>query len=93
QLGGVLDRIAEAPRALVLEMSGVPLIDSSGARGFHRLAARAAKRGGQLYLVGLKPALRRQLQAQGLTEPEVRFLPDLAAVDAALDAQPGGESH
>ena len=93
QLGGVLDRIAEAPRALVLEMSGVPLIDSSGALGFHRLAARAAKRGGQFYRVGLKPALRRQLQAQGLTEPEVRFLPDLAAVDATLDAQPGGESH
>ena len=93
QLGGVLDRIAEAPRALVLEMSGVPLIDSSGARGFHALAARARKRGGQLYLVGLKPALRRQLEAQGLTEPEVRFRADLAAVDADLDAQPHGESR
>jgi len=33
------------------------------------------------------------LQAQGLDEPEVRFLPDLAAVDAALDAQPRGESR
>jgi SulP family sulfate permease len=93
QLGGVLDRIAEAPRALVLEMSAVPLIDSSGARGMHSLAARARRRGGRLYLVGLKPALRRQLETQGLHEPEVRFLPDLAAVDAALDAQPGGESR
>lgn len=93
QLGGVLDRIAEAPRALVLEMSGVPLIDSSGARGMHSLAARAGRRGGRLYLVGLKPALRRQLEAQGLSEPEVRFLPDLAAVDSVLDAQPDGESR
>ncbi|WP_374435652.1 SulP family inorganic anion transporter [Tabrizicola sp.] len=93
QLGGVLDRIAEAPRALVLEMSGVPLIDSSGARGIHSLAARAGRRGGRLYLVGLKPALRRQLEAQGLSEPEVRFLPDLTAVDAALDPQPGSESR
>ena len=93
QLGGVLDRIAEAPRALVLEMSGVPLIDSSGARGFHTLAARARKRGGQLYLVGLRPSLRRQLEKQGLAEPEVRFCADLAAVDADLDAQPGGESR
>lgn len=92
QLGGVLDRIAEAPRALVLEMSGVPLIDSSGARGIHSLAARAGRRGGRLYLVGLKPALRRQLEAQGLAEPKVRFLPDLSAVDAVLDAQPGRES-
>lgn len=92
QLGGVLDRIAEAPRALVLEMSGVPLIDSSGARGMHSLAARARRRGGRLYLVGLKPALRRQLEAQGLHEPEVQFSASLAEVDAALDAQPGGES-
>lgn len=94
QLGGVLERIAEAPRALVLDMSGVPMIDSSGARGFHSLAARARRRGGQLYLIGLRERLRRQLQAQGLGEPEVRFLPDLAAVDAVLDAvQPGGESR
>ncbi|MBY0351596.1 SulP family inorganic anion transporter [Tabrizicola sp.] len=88
QLGGILDRIAEAPRALVLEMSGVPLIDSSGARGFHRLAARSRRRGGQLYLVGLSGPLRRQLEAQGLQDPEVRYLPDLAAVDRYLDAAP-----
>lgn len=94
QLGGVLDRIAEAPRALVLDMSQVPMIDSSGARGFHSLAARARRRGGQLYLIGLQEKLRQQLRAQGLDEPEVRFLPDLAAVDAVLDAaQPGGESR
>jgi SulP family sulfate permease len=88
QLGGVLDRIAEAPRALVLDMSGVPLIDSSGARGFHSLAARARRRGGQLYLVGLRDSLRRQLEAQGVKEPEVRFLPDVGAVDRLLDGTP-----
>ena len=69
-------------------MSGVPLIDSSGARGFHRLAARSRRRGGQLYLVGLSGPLRRQLEAQGLQDPEVRYLPDLAAVDRHLDAAP-----
>ena len=86
QLGSVLDRIAEAPRALVLEMSGVPLIDSSGARGLHSLAARARRRGGRLYLVGLRDTLRRQLERQGVTEPEVLYLPDVAAVDAHLDS-------
>ncbi|MFM7333117.1 MAG: SulP family inorganic anion transporter [Tabrizicola sp.] len=94
QLGGVLDRIAEAPQALVLDMSGVPLIDSSGARGFHTLAARARRKGGQVYLVGLQDRLRRQLEAQGLHEPDVRFLPDVSAVDAILDsARPSGESR
>jgi SulP family sulfate permease len=90
QLGGVLDRIAETPRALVLDMSGVPLIDSSGARGFHTLAARARRRGGQLYLVGLREPLRRQLEAQGIRAPEVQVLPDVAAVDALLDRRDSG---
>ncbi|MFC3086485.1 SulP family inorganic anion transporter [Tabrizicola soli] len=84
QLGGVLERIAEAPRALVLDMSAVPLMDSSGARGVLQLAARARRRGGQIYLIGLRPALRRVLESQGAHEPEVHFLPDLAAVDARL---------
>lgn len=93
QIGGVLERIAEAPRAFVLDMAEVPLIDSSGARSFHMLAGRARRRGGQLYLVGLRDALRRQLEAQGLRDPEVRYLPDVAAVDRLLDApQMQGES-
>jgi sulfate permease, SulP family len=93
QIGGVLERIAEAPRAFVLDMTDVPLIDSSGARSFHQLAGRARRRGGQLFLVGLNPGLRRQLEAQGVREPEVRYLPDVAAVDRLLDAtQPTGES-
>jgi SulP family sulfate permease len=88
QMGGVLERIAEAPRALVLDMGGVPLIDSSGARGVLQLAARAGRRGGQLYIVGLKDRLRRQLEAQGLRAPLVCYLPDVAAVDAVLDRPP-----
>jgi sulfate permease, SulP family len=86
QWGAVLDRIAEAPRALVLDMAEVPLIDSSGARSFHGLAGRAARRGGRLYLVGLRPDLKRQLAAQGLGQPEVRFAATVAEVDAELDA-------
>jgi SulP family sulfate permease len=85
QVGSVLERIAEAPRAIVLDMSEVPLIDSSGARSFHRLAERARRRGGQLYLVGLPDPLRRELELQGVHQPEVRFLPDVAAVDRLLD--------
>lgn len=86
QIGGVLEKIAESPRAFVLDMTEVPLIDSSGAHSFQLLAGRARRRGGQLFLVGLSPDLRRQLESQGIGEPEVRYLPDVAAVDRLLDA-------
>ena len=88
QVGSVLEEIAEAPRAFVLDMAEVPLIDSSGARSFHQLAGRAQRRGGQLYLVGLSDPLRRQLEAQGVKAPEVAFLRDVAAVDRLLDSGP-----
>jgi sulfate permease, SulP family len=88
QIGSVLDRIAEAPRAFVLDMAEVPLIDSSGARSFHQLAGLARRRGGQLYLVGLSATLRGQLESQGIGAPEVEFLPDVAAVDRFLDRRP-----
>jgi SulP family sulfate permease len=90
QIGGVLEQIAEAPRAFVLDMTEVPMIDSSGARSFHQLAMRARRRGGQLYLVGLRETLRRQLQAQGLREPDVLYLADMAAVDALLNQDESG---
>lgn len=85
QIGGVLERIADAPHAVVLDMAGVPLIDSSGARGVLQLAARAQRRGGQLYIVGLRERLRHQLESQGLRAPAVQYLHDVAAVDAILD--------
>jgi SulP family sulfate permease len=85
QLGGVLERIADAPQALVLDMAGMPLIDSSGARGVLQLAGRAQRRGGQLYIVGLRERLRHQLESQGLRAPVVQYLHDVAAVDALLD--------
>jgi len=88
QVGSILEKIAEAPRAIVLDMSEVPMIDSSGARSFRRLAARARRRGGQLYLVGLPVALRRELETQGVRPPEVRFPADLSAVERILDQAP-----
>jgi hypothetical protein len=39
-------------------------------------------------LTSQRGALRRQLETQGLREPEVRYLADVAAVDRALDASP-----
>ncbi len=77
-LGSVLDRIADHPRAFVLDFSEVPLIDSSGARSVALLARKMARNGGQLYLTGTSSAVRRVLLAQEVHAPEVSYLPDVA---------------
>lgn len=87
RLGVVLDRIADYPRAFVIDFSDVPFIDSSGARSFELLAHKVARKGGQLYLIGARPEVRRGLLLQGAREPLVRFLPDLAGVDEAEAAR------
>ncbi|PJF08071.1 SulP family inorganic anion transporter [Pseudorhodobacter sp. MZDSW-24AT] len=87
RLGGVLDRIAEYPRAFVVDFSDVPFVDSSGARSFELLAHKVARKGGQLYLIGARPEVRRALMAQGARAPLVSFLPDLDSVDAAEAAR------
>lgn len=87
RLGVVLDRIADYPRAFVIDFADVPFIDSSGARSFELLAHKVARKGGQLYLIGARPEVRRTLLAQGAREPLVRFLSDLESVDAAEPAR------
>lgn len=89
QLGAALDRIADRPRAFVVDFSAVPMIDSSGAHSFDLLAHKVARMGGQLWFTGTTPEIRRALLALGLREPRVHYLPDVAAVaqrlnDAAL---------
>ena len=89
QVGSVLDRIADHPRAFVIDFDDVPLIDSSGARSLGLLAHKTRRRGGQLYIIKARPEVRRVLLAGGVREPLVRYLPDLEAVDATLAAAAG----
>ncbi|MBD1202988.1 MAG: SulP family inorganic anion transporter [Rhodobacteraceae bacterium] len=81
RLGSVLERIADRPREFVVDVTDVPMIDSSGARAFLLLARRMARRGGVLVVVGARPGVRKVLDHQGLAAPLVRHLPDLAALD------------
>ncbi|MDR0810525.1 MAG: SulP family inorganic anion transporter [Gemmobacter sp.] len=87
QLGTVLDRIADRPRAMVVDCAAVPLIDSSGARTLDMLARKVARRGGRLWFTGTSSGVRRVLVAQGLREPAVHYLPDVASVEALLESE------
>jgi SulP family sulfate permease len=77
-LGSVLNRIADNPKAFVLDFSEVPLIDSSGARSVALLGRKLARNGGHLYLTGTSAAVRRVLLSQDVHEPDVSYLPDVA---------------
>ncbi|MEY4696329.1 MAG: hypothetical protein RIT14_757 [Pseudomonadota bacterium] len=80
RLGSVLDRIADRPRDFVLDLTDVPLIDSSGARSFLLLARKMARREGRFIILGARPALRLVLEGQGLVPPLVIYLPDRVAL-------------
>lgn len=83
-VGAVLERIADQHRALVLDFSGVALIDSTAALTMIGVVRKASGRNVALYLVGASPAIRGALATHGLKDGEVHFQLDLdTAVRAA----------
>jgi sulfate permease, SulP family len=72
-VSGVLERIGERPRVLVLDFSEVPMVDSTAAKTLLRFAEKLAKAGAMVYLAGATPAVRRELLQVGLKKPLVRY--------------------
>ena len=78
-----LDRVGGPPRTYLLDMSGVPFIDSTAAATIGAFASRAAAAGaavpgGAVHVVGARPAVRRILASAGVRSPGVRFHATLA---------------
>ncbi len=83
-VGAALDNIGEHPKAYVIDFSGVPVIDSSGAATVEGFVQKAHRRGARVYIAGARPAIRRTLLIHGVKPPYVRFRSDLAdAIEAA----------
>ena len=89
RLGSVLDRIASHPRAILLDMSEVGFVDSTGARMILQLAQKLGRKGGRLMVVGATPSLEKAMRGQGLRAPMLDYFPDAAAALASLDAGMG----
>ena len=77
-IGSVLDRIADTHRALVVDFSAVPFLDSTGANTIEGLVRKASRRGVVVYLAGTTGEQRRALFAHGIRPPLVRFKPSIA---------------
>ncbi|PPB80489.1 SulP family sulfate permease [Albidovulum inexpectatum] len=83
-IGSVLDRIQDNHRALILDLSGVPFLDSTGASMIESLVRKARKRDVQVFISGARRDVRRGLLAIGLDRHTVRFAGDVDSALAAL---------
>jgi SulP family sulfate permease len=81
-IGAVLDSIGEANRALIVDFSAVPFVDSTAARTMESLAHTFGKRGAKLYLTGASASVRRDFERYGLSGVVFRDSVETALVDA-----------
>ncbi|MGH6719741.1 MAG: SulP family inorganic anion transporter [Alphaproteobacteria bacterium] len=72
-VGALLDRIADRPKAIVLDFGAVPFVDSTAAITIEGFARRAERQGARLVLTGTTAPMRRVLWTHGLKVPRVRF--------------------
>ena len=83
----ILERIGGQQRAIVVDLSGVPFLDSTAANSMAGLAANAGRHGKQFYITGAAPPLRQMLVAHGVREPDVRYRAYVE--DAVAEARAG----
>jgi SulP family sulfate permease len=83
-IGTVLDRLAEHPKAYVLDVSAVPLLDSTAAATIEAFARKARRHGAVVYITGAARPIRRVLLMHGVRPPGVRYRSTVAdAIEAA----------
>nr|WP_321441976.1 SulP family inorganic anion transporter [uncultured Hyphomonas sp.] len=90
-IGSVLDRIGDQHRALIVDFSQVPFIDSTAAHTIEGLVEAAHRRKIAVWLTGLSPANEAALAAHGVESPLVNVDPDISTAQAqALSMLDGG---
>jgi SulP family sulfate permease len=82
-IASLFDRIGDTHRALVLDFSAVPFIDSSGAHAIEGLVHKAVRRGVEVFFTGTSASVRRDLIIHGLKPPEVHYKASIALARAA----------
>jgi SulP family sulfate permease len=83
-VGTVLDSIADKHKAFVVDVAGVPFLDSTAANAMGRVAARAKRHGVKLFITGASPAVRRALLTHGVSPPRARYRETIARAVADI---------
>ena len=86
-VGSVLDRIASQPKVFILDCSGIPLIDSTGANVLEGVAHKAERQGVLFYIAGATPQMRKLLTAHGVKPPLVHYRATIASAKSHARAQ------
>jgi len=92
-VSAVLDRLAVHPRAYVIDVSAVPVLDSTAAMTIEGFVRKAHRAGAVVYIAGAPPPIRRALLFHGVRPPRVRFRTGLAEAVAAARARAAGNGH
>jgi SulP family sulfate permease len=88
EVAAALDRLGAHPKAYVIDVSAVPVLDSTAAATIEGFARKAVRRGAGIHIAGARPAIRRTFEAHGVRPPEVSFAPTIEA--AVADARAAG---
>lgn len=68
RLGEVLERLRAPPKAFILRMGSVPLIDASGAAALEKFIDDGARRGTRTILSNVQPEVLQVIKNMGLTD-------------------------
>jgi SulP family sulfate permease len=80
-----LEQIGRFPKAVVLDLSAVPLADSTAASSLCAFVDRARGHQAEVFIAGASPRVRHVLVRVGLKPPLVRYAPSVA--DARMGAR------
>ncbi len=86
-IGSVLDRIQDSHKAMIVDFSAVPFLDSTGANMIEGLAHKAQRRGVALWLTGAGRDIQRMFAAHGLTQPRAHHAGTIDEALAAIAAE------
>jgi len=86
-VAAALDRLAEQPKAYVIDFSAVPIIDSTAAATIEGFTQKALRQGAAVYLTGARPQIRRVLLRHSVRPPLVRFRSSVVDAVAAVHSK------
>ena len=83
-VGTVLDSIADARKAFVVDFAAVPFLDSTAANAMSRVATKSRRQGIRLFITGASPTVRRALLTHGVRPPSATYRETIARAVADI---------